>query len=749
MLIALAAALAGDTWTTPHPGMRRLERTTGDPWRIHALEIDLCERGVSLRATDDDERQRTPSSFGALVGAEAVINGDFFSYDGYWPIGLAIGDGHAWVGDSTSEGFVAFGRDKAWISPPAELWSTPADWMDEAVGGRPLLVEAGVAGSGFTDPDHCPDRHPRTAVGLSRDRQTLWLVVVDGRSDASIGMTCTELATLMDGLGAWTALNLDGGGSTAMWVSGVGVVNDPSDGSERTVANHLAVHATGSGSPRSCDFWQDEVSWGAGALDDGPTDVDGDGRADACARAAAGLRCHPSTGEGFDSPWALADLADAEGWDDESNYATLRFGDLDGDGRADLCGRDDDRVRCWRSEGAGFGAAIDGPELADSVGWGDVKYWSTLRLGDVTGDGRADLCARAAAGWRCYPSHGAGFDAPFTTELVRDADGWDDPEHYGTLRLGDVDGDGRADLCARGDAGVSCWPSTGSGFGAAIPGPAWSDAEGWDDVDQWGTIRLVDVDGDGRADLCGRDADGWGCWRSTGAGFDPPTAVLGLSDASGWSDHANYASFTLPDLDGDGHRDLCARADAGVRCWLGAAGAFGTQLTGPEWSDAAGWADPRHSTTFRAADLDGDGADEICARGPDGLRCARWTGAAFTEFDGPGWSDDAGWDAHPYFSTLRVGGPGARPGDDGGDSGGPADSGPPGDSADPPGAGLPAAERVPGGGCGCASVGPGGPALGALAAALGSWLGRRRPRRCAPGRVGTGLAPLPPPLERP
>jgi exopolysaccharide biosynthesis protein len=47
-------------------------------------------------------------------------------------------------------------------------------------------------------------------------------VVVDGRSTASVGMSCAELATLLKGLGAYNAANLDGGGSSAMYVAGQG-----------------------------------------------------------------------------------------------------------------------------------------------------------------------------------------------------------------------------------------------------------------------------------------------------------------------------------------------------------------------------------------------------------------------------------------------------------------------------------------------------------------------------------------------
>ena len=84
-------------------------------------------------------------------------------------------------------------------------------------------------------------RHPRTAVGFSRDSSTLYLFTVDGRSENSGGMTLTELAAMMRTLGAWDALNFDGGGSTTMVINGA-VVNKPSDPTgERAVGNAFMV----------------------------------------------------------------------------------------------------------------------------------------------------------------------------------------------------------------------------------------------------------------------------------------------------------------------------------------------------------------------------------------------------------------------------------------------------------------------------------------------------------------------------
>ncbi|WP_141711660.1 phosphodiester glycosidase family protein [Jiangella alba] len=117
-----------------------------------------------------------------------------------------------------------------------------------AVGGNHLLVDDGVQRS-FTDTEPAA----RTAIGLSEDGRTMYLVSLDGKQAHSRGMTLTEFAELMADLGAYDALNIDGGGSSTLVVRDPGtddhtVVNSPSDGGERSVANGLALFAAeGSG----------------------------------------------------------------------------------------------------------------------------------------------------------------------------------------------------------------------------------------------------------------------------------------------------------------------------------------------------------------------------------------------------------------------------------------------------------------------------------------------------------------------
>ncbi|HJQ54564.1 MAG TPA: phosphodiester glycosidase family protein [Gemmatimonadaceae bacterium] len=115
------------------------------------------------------------------------------------------------------------------------------------IGGWPRILRDGmiVAGDAATEEGtlsrNAEARHPRTAIGFSRDSLTLILLTVDGRSENSGGMTLVELARVMRELGAWQALNFDGGGSTTMVIDGA-VANQPSDKEgERAVGNAVMV----------------------------------------------------------------------------------------------------------------------------------------------------------------------------------------------------------------------------------------------------------------------------------------------------------------------------------------------------------------------------------------------------------------------------------------------------------------------------------------------------------------------------
>jgi len=286
-LLLLAAA-------APPPAPVVLEElvreTAGGPVRGWIARVDLQDPRVSFVATAPAERRPgdPPGTEAHLVptdawaegeGVELAVNGGFFArVDGApetpfgWTdglpvdiVGLTRSEGRtvspvrragepepALLVDETNEG-----RSCPCTVRPALATERDLDGIEDAVAGMgprngqpgTLLVENG-ANRGATAQVAPAARHPRTAAGVTRDGRTLLLVVVDGRQPGwSIGATLPELASLLIEAGAWTALNLDGGGSTTMWrrePGGAGrVLNRPSDRRVRPVANHLGIRVRG------------------------------------------------------------------------------------------------------------------------------------------------------------------------------------------------------------------------------------------------------------------------------------------------------------------------------------------------------------------------------------------------------------------------------------------------------------------------------------------------------------------------
>lgn len=253
-------ALADDTWTEVRTGVDWLHRTVsgGTPQDIHAVRIDLTQDAVGLRASMDatgSERQVTTSTFARSVDAVVAINGDWS--DGSTPVGLAIGNGWQWHDhfDDASIGAtwgyfacdVFNGCTIEALEPLSTAWwfgrptIGPYRYYNAVGANGLLLLDDGARLSGCydgCDGDTC--RNPRSAVCTDEAGTTLWFIVVDGRRSGATGMTCSEMRDLAQDLGCWDAAMLDGGGSSTLWVDGA-VRNDPSDGHERTVANHIGV----------------------------------------------------------------------------------------------------------------------------------------------------------------------------------------------------------------------------------------------------------------------------------------------------------------------------------------------------------------------------------------------------------------------------------------------------------------------------------------------------------------------------
>ena len=140
----------------------------------------------------------------------------------------------------------AFAAAGTRVGDPAVLMENMGGMWDSAVqiiGAGPRLVANGdvhvTAGEEQFPGDIRYGRAPRSAVGVTKTGKVVF-AVVDGRQSHSHGLTLTEFAQLLVKFGVQNAINLDGGGSSALYVDG-DVVNSPSDGTERAVGSALIL----------------------------------------------------------------------------------------------------------------------------------------------------------------------------------------------------------------------------------------------------------------------------------------------------------------------------------------------------------------------------------------------------------------------------------------------------------------------------------------------------------------------------
>ena len=288
--IASAVSLSHESSSSPHPGLTIDHYRASSPSTdVTVATVDLCADGVRVDATPPPSSAASTGSFAEDVGAQLASNGDFYT-SGPSVYGNAVGQGIPWPIDQTGDdpdkasewyfaryGWIAFGHDGVtfthteWTkenrSPttgwaPDEVAPAPPPETIALVSGFPQLVFDGetytcsssTADDCFPDRTDMRSRHPRMAMGVTQDLETLLLVAVDGRTSSNSGMYGAELADVLGQLGAWQAFNIDGGGSTQLWSGSY--LNDYSGnnygGSARSVANHWAVFASGAGRPGNC-----------------------------------------------------------------------------------------------------------------------------------------------------------------------------------------------------------------------------------------------------------------------------------------------------------------------------------------------------------------------------------------------------------------------------------------------------------------------------------------------------------------
>jgi exopolysaccharide biosynthesis protein len=244
-LVSYAFVAFGDNWQNVAPGVDYQEIREND-YDIYVTRIDLTNDRIRIVVSREDEKGLKVSDYAKKTHAVAAINGDYFD-EQFTPVGLAIGACGKWATakDAPHEKVVEVSHNLAVIRNRSDLPTPPpSDGIDAAISGWPFVVNGCRA---LTAPElpgsdaFTRTAHPRTAVGISADGHTMYFVVADGRRTGVPGLTLAQLGSfLADRLKVCSAINFDGGGSSAMWV-GDRIVNRPSDGVERPVGDAIAV----------------------------------------------------------------------------------------------------------------------------------------------------------------------------------------------------------------------------------------------------------------------------------------------------------------------------------------------------------------------------------------------------------------------------------------------------------------------------------------------------------------------------
>ena len=267
----IMASLYKDTCYTVTPGVEVTEMSylsySGHAMAAYFYEVDLNEEQVTIAMTTAANKPVGKALQPVTQQALAADSPEFYIWGGTnsdffdmkkgtnLPHGIFVHNGVEQKGFFNPQikrdmSFFYITKDKrAGIGLEAEYEEVAAEGnLLEACGGGELLVSHGNAMK------PAGPEEPRTCVGISEDGKTVYIMVVDGRRyEYSFGITLVDLAKCMQSIGAFTAINLDGGGSTTFYVRDKKLADDdegrfvvrnwPSDngGLERSTANGLAI----------------------------------------------------------------------------------------------------------------------------------------------------------------------------------------------------------------------------------------------------------------------------------------------------------------------------------------------------------------------------------------------------------------------------------------------------------------------------------------------------------------------------
>lgn len=237
--------------------IKHFDNLFGSNQNISYVEVKNVKGKGRLAVGQEPKILKPTSQFGMQTGAIAAINGTFFDIKNGGSVDFIKVKDSIITTNRLDNGTTRAGHQQSAVAIKdghlsIKKWDGSADWehklaAEDIMVSGPLLrvnnIDEPLDSGSFAK-----TRHPRTAIGIVKNK--VILLTVDGRHENAAGMSLYELKNLMRWLGCSAAINLDGGGSTTLWVDGAtdnGVVNYPSDNKkwdhqgERNVANVILL----------------------------------------------------------------------------------------------------------------------------------------------------------------------------------------------------------------------------------------------------------------------------------------------------------------------------------------------------------------------------------------------------------------------------------------------------------------------------------------------------------------------------
>jgi len=346
-------------------------------------------------------------------------------------------------------------------------------------------------------------------------------------------------------------------------------------------------------------------------------------------------------------------------YEDFDNYGGGVFKHVTGNARGGHCvlvvGYSDTHQAwiCRNSWGTGFG----GSAHADGTGagffmiaYGDSNIDDTFygchgiivppqsrlaqRVGDVDGDGQAEIVVTSPWGIGVLKQAGGGMSAPMMAPNGTRFGGWLLNTGDNTVGpVADYDGDGHAEILFTSPWGIGILKLSGSTLTALMMAPNGTHFGGWlldTSVDEFGPV--ADFDGDGRVEILVASPSGIAILKLSGGTLTPLIVANNGTRFGGWLlDTSNNDFGPAADYDGDGHAEVLVTSPWGVGILKLTGGALNAPMMAPNGTRFGGWLLNTADNKFgEAGDYDGDGHAEVLVTSPWGIGILKWVGATMS-----------------------------------------------------------------------------------------------------------------------